>query len=177
VNILCALGGETPAPVRRWTIAVGLLLVLNVAGFFPLLMTKGDPYLPPVSLGPFRWVGIVPICLGAILAVWSAVLLSTRGRGTPAPWDPPQRFVLAGPYRYVRNPMMLGLFGILVGEALLAQSLAILLYLGLVASVVWGYVVVVEEKALERRFGDAYRVYKARVPRWVPRWNRGGRRG
>lgn len=135
--------------------------------FLPVLITYWQG--PAVPLGRWRWLGLVPICLGAMLVAWSAVLLVTRGEGTPAPWDPPQRFVLAGPYRYVRNPMMLGLFVILFGEAVVAESVAMLLYLGLVAGAVGWYVVAIEEKGLEARFGDAYRVYKERVPRWLPR--------
>jgi protein-S-isoprenylcysteine O-methyltransferase Ste14 len=64
--------------------------------------------------------------------------------------------------------MMLGVFAILLGEAVVAESLAILLYLGLVVGVVYWYVVAREERGLEARFGDAYLVYKERVPRWLP---------
>ncbi|MCH7896585.1 MAG: isoprenylcysteine carboxylmethyltransferase family protein [Candidatus Methylomirabilales bacterium] len=157
---------------RRWTGLAGLLLPLTVLVLLPILVTQGDRHLVVVPLGPFRWLGLVPICLGATVAVWSAVLLSTRGEGTPAPWDPPQKFVLAGPYQYVRNPMMLGAFAVLLGEAVWAESLAILLYLCLVMGVVWLYVVTIEEKGLEVRFHDVYLVYKERVPRWLPRLSR-----
>lgn len=79
---------------------------------------------------------------------------------------------MAGPYQYVRNPMMLGVFATVFGEAVLAESLAILLYLGLVVSVVCWYVVAIEEKGLEIRFTDTYVVYKERVPRWLPHLRR-----
>jgi protein-S-isoprenylcysteine O-methyltransferase Ste14 len=166
------VNADGPIPSRRWTWLVGLLLALAVLILLPLLVTKWD--LVTVSLGPFRWLGLVPICFGAPLGIWSAILLVTRGEGTPAPWDPPQRFVLAGPYRVVRNPMVLSAFAVLVGEAVLAESVAILFYLCLVTVVTRWYVVAVEEKELEVRFGDAYRVYKERVPRWVPRLVRKG---
>lgn len=162
---------------RRRTIVLSLLLALVILGFLPLLVAKWDRHLVSVSLGPLRWIGLVPIGLGAILGVWSALLLFRPGGGTPAPWGPPRKFVLAGPYQYVRNPIMLGAFGILFGEILLAQSLAILLYLGLVASLACWYVVACEEKEMEMRFGDTYLVYKARVPRWLPRWRRRRIRG
>ncbi|MEA3508870.1 MAG: methyltransferase [candidate division NC10 bacterium] len=166
------MNADEQATLRRWTIVVGLVLGVTVSILFPLLVTKWDRHLVEVSLGPFRWVGLVPISLGVILVVWSAALLFTRGGGTPAPWDPPQRFILAGPYQYVRNPMMLGVFATVFGEAVLAESLAILLYLGLVVSVVCWYVVAIEEKGLEIRFTDTYVVYKERVPRWLPHLRR-----
>ncbi len=166
------MNADEQATLRRWTIVVGLVLGVTVSILFPLLVTKWDRHLVEVSLGPFRWVGLVPISLGVILVVWSAALLFTRGGGTPAPWDPPQRFILAGPYQYVRNPMMLGVFATVFGEAVLAESLAILLYLGLVVSVVCLYVVAIEEKGLEIRFTDTYVVYKERVPRWLPHLRR-----
>lgn len=166
------MNADEQATLRRWTIVVGLVLAVTVSILLPLLVTKWDRHLVEVSLGHFRWVGLVPISLGVILVVWSAVLLFTRGEGTPAPWDPPQRFILAGPYQYVRNPMMLGVFATVFGEAVLAGSLAILLYLGLMVSVVCWYVVAIEEKGLEIRFTDTYVVYKERVPRWLPQMRR-----
>lgn len=154
---------------RRWAVLGGALLPLAVLVLLPLLLTRVDRHLAVIPLGFFRWVGVVPICLGAALGIWSAALLVTRGEGTPAPWAPPHRFVLAGPYRVVRNPMMLGAFTVLCGEAMLAASLLLFLYLGLVIGVAGWYVLAIEEKGLERRFGDAYLVYKERVPRWLPR--------
>ena len=161
-------------PSRRWTLLLAVLLTLTILVLLPLLVMKWDWHPRPVFLGPLRWLGLVPICLGIWLGIWSVTLLITRGEGTPAPWDPPQRFVLAGPYQVIRNPMMLGVFAVLLGEAVLAESVAILFYLCLVAGVVCWYVIAIEEKGLEARFGDAYRVYKERVPRWVPQLLRKG---
>jgi protein-S-isoprenylcysteine O-methyltransferase Ste14 len=70
--------------------------------------------------------------------------------------------------------MLLGVFAVLLGEAVLAESVAILFYLCLVAGAGCWYVVAIEEKELEARFGDAYRVYTERVPRWVPHLLRKG---
>ncbi|MFQ5881220.1 MAG: methyltransferase family protein [Candidatus Methylomirabilales bacterium] len=157
---------------RRWTWLIGPLLPLTVLVLLPLLITRWDRHLVVFSLGPFRWLGLLPICLGVSLGIWSAFLLLTRGEGTPAPWDPPEKFVLAGPYQYLRNPMMLGGFLTLSGEAIVAQSLAILLYFLLVMSFACWYVIAVEEKELKARFGDTYLAYKECIPRWVPRLTR-----
>jgi protein-S-isoprenylcysteine O-methyltransferase Ste14 len=167
-----AVSADGQISSRRWTLLGGALVPLTVVVFIPLLFTQWQWCLVAIPLGTFRWLGLVPVFLGAMLGIWSAVLLVTRGDGTPAPWDPPQRFVLAGPYQYVRNPMMLSLFAILFGEAVLAESSALLVYLGVVMGVVCWYVVTIEERGLEARFRDAYLVYKERVPRWLPRWPR-----
>jgi protein-S-isoprenylcysteine O-methyltransferase Ste14 len=112
------------------------------------------------------------MAFGAGLYIRCASLLVNRGEGTPAPWNPPKRFVVAGPYRYVRNPMAIGVFLFLLGEAISIASLALFLYLGVVVTFVHCYIVIVEERELEARFGDTYRVYKERIPRWLPRRRR-----
>src|SRR3990167_6643846 len=85
--------------------------------------------------GPFawegtggQWLGIWLLLNGLGLAGWCVQLFNVEGRGTPLPLDPTKRFVAQGPYRVVRNPMMLGLFLVLGGEAALYQSKAVGLY-------------------------------------------------
>ena len=76
------------------------------------------------EIGRFRLIGILPIALGALLYTWSAWNFMYVGKGTPAPrFDPPQVLVSKGPYRMVRNPIYLGLVLILVGEAIVFESL------------------------------------------------------
>jgi protein-S-isoprenylcysteine O-methyltransferase Ste14 len=131
--------------------------------------------LPWLIVQPVSWptgvvlVGIVPLVLGLGISAWCVTLFATRGRGTPAPWDAPRRFVAIGPYRLVRNPMYLGVGSIVFGEAILFGSLPLLGYLAVLA-VVWHlFVILWEEPSLERTFGDEYRAYRANVPRWLPR--------
>lgn len=115
------------------------------------------------------WTGLVAVMLGLVLAVTTVRLFLTFGEGTPAPWDPPQKLVVAGPYRHVRNPMITAVLLILMGESLIFQSSAIGVWL-LVFFIINGvYFPLSEEKALEQRFGDNYRIYKQNVPRWIPR--------
>ena len=115
------------------------------------------------------WLAVLLTCAGLLLAIRTCQLFVTVGKGTPAPWDPPQTLVVQGPYRYVRNPMITSVLLLLAAEALFFASwaLAAWLLVAFVANAV--YFPLVEEKALERRFGDQYRVYKANVPRWIPR--------
>lgn len=145
------------------------LLPLVVWGVLPFLVHRWGAGLPSLPVGPGRWVGL-PLLLGGFgLAIASTVLFARRGEGTPVPWDPPRRFVVTGPYRYVRNPMVLGVLLGLLGEALLFASLPILLYTAALAAFAHAWIVLREEPELEARFGDTYRVYRAMVPRWLPR--------
>jgi protein-S-isoprenylcysteine O-methyltransferase Ste14 len=107
--------------------------------------------------------------LGLTLAASTVRLFSTRGRGTPAPWDPPRKLVVQGPYRHVRNPMISAVLAMLAAEALLLQALPLAAWMAFFFAANAVYFPLVEEQGLERRFGDDYRVYKANVPRWIPR--------
>ena len=128
---------------------------------FDALMGFG---LPP-WLHPVGWVLAIA---GGMLAVCCVTVFAVQGRGTPAPFDPPQVFVATGPYRYVRNPMYLGGVLCLMGSGLVACSVSILL----LALVFWGvaqvFVMVYEEPMLERQFGKEYVQYRQRVKRWIP---------
>lgn len=119
-------------------------------------------------LGIFRYLGVVPILIGASIYLWCAYDFTFAGRGTPAPIDPPKELVVRGLYRYVRNPMYVGIASVLIGEAVLFQSLALAAYVGAVLLVFSLFVVLYEEPALTRKFGDSYRRYREAVPRWIP---------
>jgi len=124
------------------------------------------PFGIPVWARPLGW----PLVLaGALLALWCIVTFVARGRGTPAPFDPPREFVAAGPYRYVRNPMYIGGFGVLLGAGLALRSPSIVGVAVLFLLLMHLLVLLYEEPALTRQFGDPYRHYKASVHRWLPR--------
>ncbi len=115
-------------------------------------------------------IGGICICLGLLLMVATIRLFVTVGKGTLAPWEPPQRLVVQGIYRHVRNPMMSGALFVLLGEALLTASLPLFCWF-LVAGVVYAlYIPLSEEPGLVKRFGEDYLTYKRNVPRWVLRW-------
>lgn len=119
-------------------------------------------------------LGGVLIGLGLALVVWTVALFATTGRGTLAPWDPTSRLVVRGPYRHVRNPMISGVACVLAGEAALLGSVPLLILFAAFVAVNAVYFPLVEEPGLRRRFGEDYDVYRAHVPRWVPRlrpWN------
>ncbi len=113
--------------------------------------------------------GVLVLAFGLFLFASSLGRFATEGEGTLAPWDPPRRLVVRGPYRYVRNPMISGVLFILFGEALLLLSqphlMWALIFLGLNLLVI----PLVEEPGLRRRFGDSYAEYCRHVPRLIPR--------
>jgi protein-S-isoprenylcysteine O-methyltransferase Ste14 len=118
---------------------------------------------------PAQPVGLVGVVAGVLLLLTCIWEFARSGRGTLAPVDPPRELVVRGLYRYVRNPMYLGVTAIVLGEALLIRSPALLLYWAiwflLVNLLVRGY----EEPGLRRRFGSSYEDYTRRVGRWLPR--------
>jgi len=131
-----------------------------------ILWFTGDYNLSP---DPMTWLAVVPAAAGLVFAVWTVRLFATVGRGTPAPWEPPKKLVVRGPYRYVRNPMITGVLLMLVAEAMAFHSWAILGWMVFFFAVNCVYFPLIEEKGLEARFGGDYRLYKANVPRWLPR--------
>jgi protein-S-isoprenylcysteine O-methyltransferase Ste14 len=93
-----------------------------------------------------------------------------RGRGTPAPMDPPRALVVHGPYRVVRNPMYIGLLLALLGELTWSFSWGLVGYIAAWLASIHLFVVLYEEPTLRRRFGDPYVRYTGQVGRWWPRW-------
>jgi protein-S-isoprenylcysteine O-methyltransferase Ste14 len=117
----------------------------------------------------WQWLGLLPIGIGVGILVWCIVDFTTVGRGTLAPVDPPKRLVVRGLYRCVRNPMYVGVITTILGEALLSRSLPLLRYAFIVFVAVHCFVLLYEERALRRKFGESYEAYCRRVPRWWPR--------
>jgi protein-S-isoprenylcysteine O-methyltransferase Ste14 len=91
------------------------------------------------------------------------------GKGTLAPWSPTKKLVIAGLYRYVRNPMILGVLIVLLAEAIVFSSKPILKWAGWFYIINTVYFILYEEPNLEERFGDDYVDYKKQVNRWLPR--------
>jgi protein-S-isoprenylcysteine O-methyltransferase Ste14 len=114
-------------------------------------------------------LGCAFICLGLVLMVATIRLFVTVGKGTLAPWNPTQRLVVQGVYRHVRNPMISGVFCILLGEGLVAASLPLFVWFMLFVLGNAVYIPVAEEPGLVKRFGADYLMYKQSVPRWIPR--------
>jgi len=156
------------------TALIGIRTLIYMSGFLWLwgwLALSARGYDRRFGLGLPEWAqapGALLMIAGAALALTCAVTFVARGRGTPALFDPPRRFVAAGPYKHVRNPMYIGGLALLAGFGLYMRSVAMLLLclpaFLLVHLLVIGY----EEPTLKSKFGAAYEHYLA-VPRWIPR--------
>ena len=144
-----------------------ILAPLVLLSLFPVQGAGWDLPVPANMAAVLAGAGLIGCGLGLLL--WTNSLFYRIGRGTLAPWQPPQRLVVRGVYRHVRNPMISGVFCILLGEAVLLLSPALLGWFLVFMCVNLLYIPLLEEPGLERRFGDEYRSYRANVPRWVPR--------
>lgn len=112
--------------------------------------------------------GAVSLVAGVSTYAWCLWDFMVTGHGTPAPIDPPKTLVVRGLYRWSRNPMYLGVLGVIAGWALLFRSLALTVYAACVALAFHLFVLLYEEPHLERTFGADYRAYCRRVRRWCP---------
>ena len=115
--------------------------------------------------------GAVLAVAGGLLALSCIAVFVRFGRGTAAPFDPPREFVAVGPYRYVRNPMYVGGLAVILGGGLFLRSASIAAFSLVFLLVMHLFVVLYEERTLERRFGDSYLDYQRSVHRWLPRGN------
>lgn len=140
----------------------------TVTVFVPWLILARRGMPAPGGRGPLRLVGAAAIAAGAAVLLRCIREFAVVGRGTLAPVDPPKTLVVEGLYRYVRNPMYVGVMTVLLGEAAAFVSRALLAYAAAVLAAFHLFVVLYEEPALRRRFGASYERYCARVGRWVP---------
>ena len=145
------------------------LFVSLVLIFVPARVLSASGVLPPTAVGVWQVAGMLLGAAGAALALSCIVAFVVLGRGTPAPFDPPRRLVIRGPYRFVRNPMYIGAGLAVVGAALFYQSSALLGYVGVLFLVTHLFVVAYEEPTLRRTFGRDYLAYCERTGRWWPR--------
>ncbi len=149
------------------------LLPFTVAVLVPLWLARNNNISPAIgttlSQTFLQVVGVLLLVVGLILFSASLRKFATDGEGTLAPWDPPRRLVVRGPYRYVRNPMISGVVSVLFGEALVLLSRPHFVWALIFLGVNFIYIPLLEEPGLKLRFGDSYVEYYRHVPRLIPR--------
>jgi protein-S-isoprenylcysteine O-methyltransferase Ste14 len=136
-----------------------------VAGIVPWLLTRWEADDQSLAL---KILGGIVLAAGAALVLETTARFAFQGRGTPAPWAPPERFVERGSYRFVRSPMYLGVLLLVVGQGLLLGREVLFLWAAGAWLMFTAFLVFNEEPALRRRFGADYEDYTRRVRRWVP---------
>jgi len=136
-----------------------------VAGIVPWLLTRWEADNQPLAL---EILGGIGLAAGAALVLETTARFALQGRGTPAPWAPPERFVERGSYRFVRSPMYLGVILLVVGQGLLLGREVLFIWAVAAWLIFTAFLVFYEEPQLRRRFGDDYENYTRRVQRWVP---------
>jgi len=138
-----------------------------VAGYIPLALLRRGAQL---QTGIFAYLALPLWAIGAVILLWSFWNFLKQGRGTPAPVDPPKELVAAGFYRYVRNPMYVGIFLMLIGHFLWFGYWNLLMYAAIVFIAFHTFVTYYEEPTLKQKFGASYETYLKKVPRWIPRF-------
>jgi protein-S-isoprenylcysteine O-methyltransferase Ste14 len=139
-----------------------------VAGLAPWLLTDHYRLAPSTVPGfvPAGWVLVAGACA---LLLHSFARFALEGLGTPAPVAPTERLVVGGIYRHVRNPMYVAVLSIILGQALLFSSWAVVAYAAVAATAMVSFVKLYEEPTLARRYGAEYEAYRRAVPGWLPR--------
>ncbi len=142
---------------------IGFVLV-----YLPARFLAWSGIVAPARTGAPQVAGMIMVTIGTGIALWCVFTFVFIGKGTPAPFDPPRKLVIRGPYRFVRNPMYIGAGMTLAGAALYYQSLSIFIYACLFFLITHLFVVFYEEPTLRRTFGTEYDAYFQRVSRWLP---------
>ena len=137
-----------------------------VAGLIPLALLRSGPQ---IQTGFLSYLAFPLWLTGTATLLWCFWDFLVKGRGTPAPIDPPKELVVSGLYNYVRNPMYVGVLLVIVGHFLWFGFWSLLIYAVVVFIAFHSFVTFYEEPNLKTRFGATYEAYLSRVPRWIPR--------
>jgi protein-S-isoprenylcysteine O-methyltransferase Ste14 len=137
-----------------------------VAGYIPLVFLRQEPQ---IDTGFFAYLAFPLWLIGVMLLLWCFWDFLVKGRGTPAPIDPPKELVVTGLYNYVRNPMYVGVLFIIIGHFLWFGTIWMIVYVVMVFLAFHSFVTLYEEPHLKKTFGTVYEEYTKKVPRWIPR--------
>jgi protein-S-isoprenylcysteine O-methyltransferase Ste14 len=157
-------------PLFLKNLVLFVLLVVSALVVVPLgLIWLANGFLE-FSLGVLRFLGFVPVGVGLVFMLNMFVYFAIVGGGTPAPFDPPSKFVTQGLYRYVRNPEYIGGLLIILGEGLILESVLVFVFAAFMFAMFHFFVIYSEEPKLKEMFGKSYVEYLNTVPRWFPRF-------
>jgi protein-S-isoprenylcysteine O-methyltransferase Ste14 len=159
------------ASLRRNVLASVLFTLFGGPGivllFVPWTLTRLR--VPVDDPGAQRAAAALLVVLGLVPLLESIVRFVRVGCGSLVPTVPTERLVVSGLYRYVRNPMYLGVLTALAGEALLFRSSSMLVEWAIVLLLFQLFVLGYEEPRMARSYPAEYALYRSQVPRWLPR--------
>jgi protein-S-isoprenylcysteine O-methyltransferase Ste14 len=150
------------------TVVYVTLFVAFVLVFVPARLLSWSSLPRPRHVGAYQVAGACLVVAGGALVLWCVLAFALVGKGTPAPFDPPQRLVVRGPYRFVRNPIYIGAIIAMIGAALFYGSWPLVGYSAVLGLGFHLLVRLYEEPTLQRMFGEEYEEYRRRVRRWLP---------
>ena len=144
-------------------------VIIPATLYFLTIHMAFNPVADHLNKNISYFLGFLLLITGIPLFVRAVILFHKIGKGTLAPWNPAKKLIIKSLYRHMRNPMITGVCFILLGEAFILRSTAILIWSLVFISTKHAYFVFKEEPELLKRFGEEYSVYKKNVPRWIPR--------
>jgi protein-S-isoprenylcysteine O-methyltransferase Ste14 len=145
---------------------ISFLLPITVLIIVPVWIEKDTAIKHSLTFA----AGVTLIFIGLYIMGRTISSFIKNGRGTLAPWSPTKHLIVDGFYSYVRNPMIIGVMTVLIGESIAIVSIKIFVWSIVFFTINTIFSIVYEEPDLERKFGDQYREYKKRVPRWIPKF-------
>jgi protein-S-isoprenylcysteine O-methyltransferase Ste14 len=151
------------------TILFTIIAPGTVTVLVPYLLRASGFEILALPLGNWHAVGVMFILIGGAIYLWCAWDFTFKGKGTPNPDAPPTELVVSGLYKFVRNPMYVGVVSVVFGEAIWFESTTLLVYAVLLLLGFHLRVVQYEEPVLRQQFGEPYVRYCSSVPRWIPR--------
>jgi protein-S-isoprenylcysteine O-methyltransferase Ste14 len=158
-------------PLRRIIIAFfALPFMVLVVSPLTLHNILPDALVQVMYVFPGQQAAALLLAVTGLGLLYTTNLLFIRfGKGTLAPWSPPEKLIIRGPYRFMRQPMISGVILVLMSEFIFLASWAALIWFSVFLMTNLIYIPLIEEKALFNRFGQAYQRYREAVPGWIPR--------
>ena len=146
-----------------------IIAPFTIAGLIPYGISGWQMQPAFFEVEPLRFVGAAMALAGLYLLLDSFARFAVEGLGTPAPIAPPKHLVVSGIYRYVRNPMYVGVVSAILGQALFFGDRRLTIYGAIMWLAFHLFVLIYEEPTLKGTFGEEYETFRRNVPRWIPR--------
>lgn len=146
-----------------------LIVAPGITLFFIPFKIITSPINIEFEMSAIRFMAPLFWGIGTCISLWCVWDFFSKGKGTPAPIDPPKNLVIVGPYKYIRNPMYVGILLILLGHISWFESFSLIVYFFTLSVLFHSFVIFYEEPRLTKVFGKSYKSYIQQVPRWFPR--------